>query len=233
MARDPEKTLSQLADELPKGAFFDVYRSYCAAKDAGVKTRTIEASRLLVNAFAELSRPDQQAIADQLLGLWRSVWHPQLLPHPLKLALIKTLTHWHQNSDEAVPARWLGILEQDPSWIDKALLRDPDDQIALVWRVNNLLNAIDFQCHHLNEGHFIGEIDDARETSAAVQILLPRIRDIEIGDRYTSELAGLAAMVEAYAVYRETDRKQSFPNWSRDRGESFRFHAAYYYDARW
>jgi hypothetical protein len=231
MAHDQTKNLTQLAEMLPKGEIFDVYRSYCSAKAEGVKARTVEATQLLVAVFEGLSRPEQQDFADQLLGLWRSVWNNQLLPHPLKTVLIKALKHWHQNSDEAVPARWLGILEQEPSWIDKALQRDPDDQIALIWRINNLLGGIDFQCHHLNEGHFIGTPDEARETAAQIQSLLPRLHSSSELARYTAELAGLVAMVEAYAVYRETDRKQSFPNWSCERGDKFRFHKSYYYDA--
>jgi hypothetical protein len=212
---------------------FDValFGQYCVLREQGLKKPALVAANAFVQHFTQLDVSEQRALALRLVDLQRCNSHVhQLLPHPIKGALIATLQKWcDENPIDPDPHRSLGVLTGDIACFEAALQIAPHDQISLVRVVHANLSDADFQTHHLGESRFIGAIADAQKSLLQAEELLPSVSDVTQRTSLSSEVEYYKSLISAWVRYSTGERTEPFNNWCQHHGLTFAFSKAYYY----
>jgi hypothetical protein len=141
---------------------------YCTLRSSGQRSKALDALRVFLADTQSLPLEERKRITCWLLEAQvRAPQIHQLLPHPVMKGLVEsTLEAWVVSSpNDAVVHRWRGYVFHDNDSLRLALRIDPEDSLARSQLIAELLAAVEFSTHHLGEGQFLGE-----EEQAALQL---------------------------------------------------------------
>jgi hypothetical protein len=207
------------------------YGNYCLLREKGLRKQATQEATTFATHLQSLKVSLQREIACNLVQLQQA--NPgvhQLLPHPIKAALLRILETWHQCcSNEVEPLVSLGLLSNNIEHFEAALKIQPDEQTAIVRLVQFHLSNIDFQTHHLSESRFIGSVEEAHQSLSKAGRLIENVRDEHHRVVLQKELEHHQELISEWSMYCERPQNEPFSEWSRKRGHTFEFPTIVYY----
>lgn len=207
------------------------FGNYCLLREKGLRKQATQEATNFATYLNSLDVSLQREIASSLVELQMA--NPgvhQLLPHPIKAALLRTIEAWHQACPNEVSLLLaLGALSKNIEHFEAALRIQPDEQKAIVRVVQFHLSNIDFQTHHLSETRFIGSIEEAYESLSKAALLIEGVHDEHHRAILQNELKHHQELISEWATYCESPRNEPFLEWSEKRGHTFSFPTIVYY----
>ena len=207
------------------------FGNYCLLREKGLRKQATQEAASFATYLYSLDVSLQREIASSLVAL--QLTNPgvhQLLPHPIKAALLRILETWHHACpNEVSPLLALGALSNNIEHFEAALRIQPDEQKAIARVVQFHLSNIDFQTHHLSESRFIGSVEDAYESLSKAAMLIEGVLDERHRATLQNELKHHQALISEWATYCESPGNEPFLEWSKKRGHTFSFPTIVYY----
>lgn len=223
--------LASLGEACARVANLELFSRYCFLREKGLRKQALEAAASFAK-FVVTLRPDaQREISTRLVELqYANPDIHQLLPHPVKLALIDISEKWAGAApDNADPLVHLGLLTGEIAYFQSATRLRPADQVALKRLACHYLDFVSYQAHHLSESRFIGSIEEAQESLRDAEELIGRISDDAVRQPLQQELEDLALLVSEWIAYCKESPIESFPDWTGARRHSFDLPSIVYY----
>ena len=153
-----------------------------------------------------------------------------LLNQPLMSRfLLPTLQAWVDEQPNAqVPLRWLGLQRNEHELLLRALALNPADTPVRMRLIDHHLSSADHATHHLDESHFIGEVQYALDELARAQALITGATEPERLQHLHTELLAYQDLIADWIAYSKAP-SGSFPQWCADQGRTYTYPAKYYY----
>ncbi|MBA6250989.1 hypothetical protein [Colwellia sp. MB3u-55] len=211
---------------------YELFGDYCLKKEQGLKKLAVKSLNEFIVEAKKLSISNQRDIALDLstLAFWNGQVH-QLLSFPLVKYLKEVLQDWsEEDSDNYLPFKWLGYIDGDISWYERALKLKPDDQVCIYRIATRHIQNIDFQTHHLDESHLIGEDKEAISTLIKIKELSDILVDSKMKAAVIEEYSYYKKLLECWLEYSSSNSEFSFPEWAESKGEEFSFSIKVYYN---
>ncbi len=225
--------LKAIAEHYGSEATYPLFREYCALQESGLRREAFTSLAAFLSQAKAWPAERRTAFVDQLMGihLANPTVH-SLIPHPLLNGLVlPTLRQWvDDRPEDAAPHRWLGVLEQDPAELDWALQLDPADQVALVRRANAYIDGVDYDCHHLSEGIFLGDPEACMLDLDRAVALAGRITNASVRDGLKSECTYFSSLITDWRTYCRIQPPEPFPDWCASLGRAYTWCKAFYYE---
>ena len=223
--------LRALADELASDADLAELAQYARLRERGLRKDAFTVLDAFLNA-AKAWQPDRarNAAVRVLECHARTPEAHQFLAHPLlEQFIVPVLEEWMNADPDAVaPVRWLGWLRSDHSLLERALLGDPTDLPVRRRLIDLELSGVDYACHHLHEGHFLGELADAQEGIANARKWLRDAPSAAQLEDLASETEHYSQLLADWVEYKSSPRG-SFVEWCQSRGRAYRWPTTVYY----
>jgi hypothetical protein len=224
--------LTELSQELTRHPNLDLLAQYCTFREQGLRREAFSTlERFLVAAQSFDSLTARSAALNILELNARAVKVHQFLTQPLITRfLTPTLEAWIRAEPEtSAPVRWLGILAHDDALLDKALAMRPEDTPVRKLLIKRDLSWAEFATHHLDESHFIGDVDETVAALERARSLIVTAPDPEKLSALEAEVRYLDDLVADWKVYRE-NVVGTFSEWCAKRGRMYRFPTHVYYE---
>lgn len=207
------------------------FGNYCLLREKGLRKQATQEATTFATYLHSLDVSLQREIVSRLVRL--QLINPgvhQLLPHPIKAALLRVLETWHQSCpNEVAPPLGLGALSNNIEHFEAALRIQPDEQTAIARLVKFHLSNIEFQTHHLSESRFIGSLEQAYESLSKATRLIDNVLDEHHRATLQDELKHHQELLSVWANYCKIPRNEPFLEWSRSSGHTFSFPTIVYY----
>ncbi len=212
---------------------YELFSEYCQLKERGLKKPALAKLRAFVAQVQQRPIAEQREISQELLELvhhHRDVYSIQSFP--LAMMQQQVMEQWRdEQPDNIIPWRWLALARNDFDCYDKVLELDPNDQIAIGAMASRCIHIVDFHCHHLGEGVFLGELPASRRILDEARGFIAKLTNSEQQQRYRQDVDELARMLdcwEEYAAITAAD-KPDFADWCEAKGAAFNFWSTVYY----
>ena len=211
---------------------YELFGKYCLQKESGLNKQAISSIKRFVIDLENRPISEQRNIAEELsaLGFWNREIH-QLLAYPLAQFLKEVLENWIADEpDNPIPHKWQGYISGDTSYYERALELDPKDDISINRLAQAHLDDVDYQTHHLSESLFLGEFSDAQSSLDKAAKFIATVSNQELKEQMQVEFEYYKKLLVCWNEYSKLEIEQSFPDWSRSKGENFNFLSIVYYD---
>lgn len=224
--------LKDIGEEYSLKSGYEDFASFCLLKEKGMKKEAIKAINNFISSVEQRSLKEQREIAEELILLkYCNEDIHQLIPYPLERYLLSVFKCWAEVDNESpVPHRWLGYISKDATNFEKALEKDPNDEISIINLAQANISYLDYQTHHLSESHFIGTINDAKLLLERVNSLLIKIEPGQQKDSIIENYKYFMRLLNTWEIYKQGDYKVSFPEWCQSKGEEMRLCKTFYYN---
>ncbi|KAF1719712.1 hypothetical protein [Pseudoxanthomonas wuyuanensis] len=229
--KDNFEGLASLAAGLAARKDFAHLAEYCRLREAGLRREAFAAlNTFLACADTWESKKSQDAVNAVLTLYYRTPGCHQFLTQPLLNRFVyPALQRWSEDNPESIaPVRWLAILRRDPELLGRVLVADPTDVAIRRMVIERHLSSVDYATHHLNEGLFIGELDEALEDLARATDLIGGAADRELLSDLDREAQQYGQMLFDWQAYKARPIG-SFPEWCAARGRDYHWSIAVYY----
>lgn len=212
---------------------FSRFGEYCRLREKGLRR---EALRELDGLIAEAdgwSVAERREFVDWLMTTrerYPEVHH--LVPQPLYTAVVvPTLEQWVGDAPDVVtPRRWLGVLRSDAALLQDALRLDAEDDVARQHLIRHWIRAVDYATHHLVEGQFIGDVDEAAAMLEAAKREAAQFIDSGLREQFSKSIESLGSLIGDWQQYRGTNQSVPFREWCESRGHDHGWWSIFYYD---
>jgi hypothetical protein len=224
--------LKDIGEEYSLKSGYKDFACFCLLKEKGMKKEAIKAINNFISSVQLRSLKEQREIAEELtiLKYCNEDIH-QLIPHPLERYLLSVFKCWAEEDNESsVPHRWLGYISKDLTNFERALEKDPNDEISIINLAQANISYVHYQTHHLSESLFIGTINDAMLSLQRVNDLLKKLGPGQQKDSILEDYQYFVRLLNIWQIYKQGDHKVSFPEWCQLNGEEVRFWKAFYYN---
>jgi hypothetical protein len=209
----------------------DHLSEYCRLREAGLRREAFAAlNNFLACADTWKSEKSQDAVNTILTLHYRTPACHQFLTQPLLSRFVyPALERWSEDEPESIaPVRWQAMLHRDPDLLTKVLAADPSDIAIRRMLIERQLSSVDYATHHLNEGLFIGELDEALEDLRRATDLIKGAPDREPLSDLDREARQYGQMLFDWQAYKARP-VGSFPEWCAARGRDYHWSIAVYY----
>ena len=172
------KALRELAPVLAQDDDLALIGEYCRLRKQGLRHDALQQISDFIAIAKQWPEDQQQRVADRLMSLsWKYEDAHLIITHQLgRSFLVPVFQKWRESDQSGVAARWLGVLTHDYHHLVHALKLNTGDVIARSRAVGYLLSDVDYACHHLDEGFFIGSEDEIETTLKEAGALLRMCR---------------------------------------------------------
>lgn len=202
-----------------------MFYEYCVLTEKGLRKQGLAAARAFVAETEDWTDDERRTVVNEICERGhRHAWVGALSPHPIMKGLIwPTLEAWcEEDPASSVPFRWLGMMSRDTGPLERAIAKDPSDQIALNSLLNKLIRAVDFSVHHLPEGYIGDPGIDLRLLDRAEE-LVPLVTDLTDRERWKNEVIGYRGLVESYRDFRREVASDGFEGWALRSGRPYSY----------
>lgn len=223
--------LIRLAEELEQFPNLHLLARYCRLREQGVRRAAMSVLEQFLNKASSFDTSASRECVIQILELSeRFKSAHQFLTQPLVSRLLfPTLHEWSDHEPENnVPIRWLGILGRDYELLAKALAMCPEDVPVRQRLIDHELSYVELATHHLDEGHFIGNVEDSLAALRRASELLTNAPDSKLFNIMESERAHLEGLLAAWKTY-SLDPRGTFPEWCAGNGKHYTYPIKVYY----
>jgi len=135
------------------------FAEYCRLREAGRRKLALTALRRFLDEARARPETERRGVAAWMARV--ALGHPDvhhLHVHPLWSELVDpTLESWATETDGHEPRRLLALRRSEPELLRRVLDHDPADHACRAALAVSSLRAVDYACHHLGEGRFLGD----------------------------------------------------------------------------
>jgi hypothetical protein len=208
------------------------YAEYCRLRESGLRSQAFAALARFITFAAALPDRERRALSDWLMSTREQHNRvDEVLPHPLKVNVVEpTLEAWRNDTRDAAPRRWLGILHHDRDLLDDAIACDATDDIARRHLIRLLLDHVAFSTHHLSEGLYLGDIPTDFAFLDKAKHELQQLRDPERRDRAAHRETAQRQLLEDWQTYSRSKPDEPFRDWCTRQGKQHGWAGIYYYE---
>jgi hypothetical protein len=224
--------LNSLASEFPAQSYLEHLVAYCELREKGLRRQAFAQLDAFLKSVSSLEIGVQRELALQIIEAhWKTPEAHQFLSYPLSQFLVRVLEDWRAAEvANFVPLRYLALLRNDRSLLLEAFRLNPKDGLIRTTYARNLIESIDYATHHLIEGQFIGDEEEASAELIAAAAVLEGVADTALAESLKERLQGLSALLADWREYKQAP-KGSFPEYCRERNHHHKWWNIYYYDA--
>jgi len=187
------------------------FSAYCRLKVQGLKAQYNAASRKFAEDLLASNQETQWRIADRICRLaYENEQIVNLLNHPMKEALRRTLADWIVASPtDPTPHRWVGFVTRDTRCFEKALALDPTDQVSVRCLIIKNLNELSWGTHEISSGLLLdrGVID---EMIARCRVLIAALANQSDRAEFSNAVDRYQRLVDLRARYDGSDKRAAF-----------------------
>lgn len=205
---------------------------YCRMREKGLRREAFSALEQFLAATLSFDTATRRTAAVDIFEAdARSHEAHQFLSQPLlSRFLLPTLQAWVDEQPSAqVPLRWLGLQLNEHELLVKALALCPADSPVRMRLINHSLSSVDHATHHLDESHFIGNVEYAHAELARAQALISSAAEPERLQHLQTELLEYQNLIADWIAYSKAPRG-TFPQWCAEQGRTYHYPAKFYYN---
>jgi len=231
--RDNFEGLLDLANALEgKGQDFNLLSDYCRNRERGLRKQAFESLQQFLeisNSWSDYDARDRCQTILELQSLVPGIH--QFLSQPLVSGFVDpVLEKWLTDEPENHHAlRWLGLLHGESDFLFKALEISPDDNPVRSRLIAMHIDEVDYATHHLDESHFIGDLEDAMRALETASQLLEAAVGCFPAKQFADEIDEYQQMLTDWKEYVSAPAG-TFPDWCASRGRSYSWPIKVYYD---
>jgi len=230
--KDNDDATRSVIDDLPPDDLFATFRSHLQNALKGLRKQSLEDAHTWVAEVKGRSVLDQRKAVGKLMAL--KLAYPEcyrLFSHPILVGILEpVMEEWLETERSNVDLLcWMGILKQDIEYFVSAWNVDKKCQLACKTIASACISDVEYQCHHLGEGLFIGQLQDARTSLCEAEEKLDFLKDEDLSETYKAEIAHYKELLDLYDKWRE-DRCSSFVDFCESNSFEHTFPKAYYDD---
>jgi hypothetical protein len=229
--RENFEGLVSLAGVLRADPRLEDLAAYCDLREKGLRREAFVRLEAFLEQMQRLEVAVQRELALQVLNAhWKTPEAHHFLTVPLREKFLKrVLEEWRAaDSNDPVPLRSLALLCWDRDLLEKARLTDPKDDRVRVALARLLVGAVDHATHHLVEGRFIGDEDEAFAALARAASLLDGVANSSSVNSMRQVVEQLNGLLCDWRQYRQAP-EGAFPDWCRARGRNHEWWSIFYY----
>jgi hypothetical protein len=230
--RDNFDGLTSLTSALRADPRLERLAAYCELREKGLRRQAFAELDGFLTEAASWDAEVQRALAIRVLDAhWKTPQAHQFLTDPLrKRFLERVLEEWRAaDANDPVPARHLALLHGDRSLLAEALRLNPKDDAIRAALAGMLLGLVDHAAHHLVEGKFIGDENEASALLTEAGSILAGAEDASSVRALMQNLEELTGLLSDWQEYRKAP-EGTFPEWCRARNRTHRWWSIAYYD---
>jgi hypothetical protein len=222
--------LAELAVELASAPHLEGLAEYCKLRGLGLRKEAFSSlDRFLDEASALPEMERRNAVISLLEAHARAPNAHTLLTWPLMNALIiPTLEGWLKQQEAPAAVHWLGVLQRDAALLRRAIELDQHDLPARRKLIDFALSEVEYATHHLGEGRFIGDTQEAISSLATARSLIATAPFGSKIDDLVVECEQLGSLISDWLSYSKGP-DGTFQEWCAARGRSYAFPKAFYY----
>jgi len=231
--RDNFEGLFELANALEANSSdLSLLSEYCRNREKGLRNQAFQSLQQFLevsNAWPESDAREKCAVILELQSLVPHVH--QFLSQPLLKQFIEpVLQKWLSEAPDNYQAlRWSGLLHWDANLLFKALEICPEDKPVRSKLISMHIDEVDYATHHLDEGYFIGDFDDAVKSLEIAKSLLEAGLNSPAIKGLTEEIAEYKQLLDDWASYTKAPTG-TFPEWCASKGRQYTWSIRVYYD---
>jgi hypothetical protein len=194
--------------------------AYYRLRESGLRKRALAALDEFLAGTASWTETQRRAAADRIMAVSNRHPLPHVLPNPLlETIVVPALEQWMRDEPEAgAPRRWVGILRRDRTMLEDVLARDPDDHIARMALIEQMLSDVGHAAHQVAEGVFLGDVRDANvaldEAERQIALLSESVRRNDLQWWFNA----LFRLVGDWEEYQRERPAESFRTWCENIG---------------
>jgi hypothetical protein len=229
--RDNFEGLTSLASALRADARLERLAAYCDLREKGLRREAFAALDAFLSESASWDVPVQRTLAVRVLDAhWNTTEVHQFLTVPLRERFLeRVLDEWRAaDANDPLPARHLALLRRDRALLDEALRLNPKDDVVRAAIAGLLLGFVDYASHHLVEGHFIGDENEASAALAEAASILAGADDPSSVETLNQELEKLTSLLSDWKEY-QLAPEGTFSDWCRARNRHHHWPSIVYY----
>ncbi len=230
--KDNFEGLKQIGEHYASHPNLSFYGEYCLSKEKGLKKAANQATQHLLSHLNQLPLATQRQLGLELSYLYikhSGVSH-QMMPYPLSMYLQNLLAEWAKSEPENVDILFAaGYLCGNYAFFEKVLTIDPNHQMSLTRLLNAEIDQVDFQTHHLDEGAFIGKVDDAIDCLQQAKNRIDKLKDEHYKSSYLAEYRYYKELLDAWIAFSQETTNDNFVDWCKKHGHHFSFPTKIYY----
>jgi hypothetical protein len=230
--RDNFAGLASLSSALRVDSRLERLAAYCELREKGLRREAFAQLDAFLKEAASWDVPVQRALAVHVLEAhWKTPDVHQFLTAPLRERFLeRVLEEWRAaDANDPVPARHLALLHGERSLLAEALRLNPKDDAVRAALAGILLCLVDHATHHLVEGKFIGDEDDASALLTEAGSILAGAEHASSVRALIQDLEGLTGLLSDWQEYRRAP-EGTFPEWCRARNRTHRWWSIVSYD---
>lgn len=206
--------------------------AYCDLRGKGLRRPAFAQLEAFLDQVASWDVPVQRDVALHVLeAYWKTPEAHQFLSDPLrKRFLERVLEEWRATEpNNRVPVRYLALLLRERGLLDEAFRMNPSDDLIRAALAGLLIGFVDYATHHLVEGSFIGDEEEAAAALAEATSVLAGVTDASSVQSLTQAVEGLAALLSDWQEYRQSP-EGTFPEWCSARNRKHSWSTIVYYN---
>lgn len=227
---DPYRALSDLKSELSKVEDYRLLGEYADLKEKGLRKQSL----VKINEFVRKAEEFPDSKRRELVRLWcqEKVRQPGdnylFDSHPLTNEIIvPTLEKWAEDEPRnPEPLKWIGLFygsEHFFNALEKSLALNPDDDVVRITLVDGYLRTIDYSTHHLSESFYLGEPSEDLKMCKRIRACLDDVKNEKAKSSLADELSEYQQMIHDWLDYSNNKFSESFPEWCRGNGRTYKF----------
>ena len=217
--------LTSLAAALRADSRLEHLAAYCELREKGLRRESFAQLDAFLNEAASWDVPVQRLLAVRVLEThWNAPQVHQFFTDPLRTRFVeRVLEEWRAaDANDPIPARYLALLRGDRALLDEALRLNPKDADVRAAIARMLLSFVDHATHHLVEGRFLGDENEASSALTEAASILAGVEDSSSIRGLTENLAALTLLLADWNEYRRAP-EGTFPEWCRARNRNHRW----------
>jgi hypothetical protein len=223
--------LASLSAALRADSRLERLAAYCDLREKGQRREAFTELDGFLSEAAAWDVPVQRALAVRVLDAhWKAPDVHQFFTDPLRKRFVEpVLEEWRAaDANDPLPVRHLALLRRDRALFDEALRLNPQDDVIRAALAGMLLGFVDHATHHLVEGYFIGNENEASSALAEAAFILAGVEDASSVQRLNQDLAEFTALLSDWNEYRLSPQG-TFPEWCSERSRNHRWRSIVYY----
>jgi tetratricopeptide (TPR) repeat protein len=209
------ETLKKIGDNYTEKENYSYFASYCYSKEKGLKQEAQKDLKDYIEFIHSENILEQREIANEITTLsYNNKKITEILPYPLKKLFISIFLEWIESEDENyLPQRWLGYLEHDIAYYEKAYKLNPNDDVSILEIIRFEIESVAYQVHHIAESALIGTVQEARDSLNKIELLAKHVKDSKIKGRILDTASKYEELLEKWAEYKQLDCNECFGEW--------------------